>query len=174
MKKMLLLLLTAMMLVTACGVRENQSQTTTQSTTTAQSTTTTVSQATETIAEPDLQELYDIIINSVEFPYMMEQSEELLPDNILNNDNVEEYIVEVSAITVFFNEVILIKAVNGKTNEVYKVVQERQESLLSKIDLYPGQQQSIASSVAGKQGSIVYFICHENALAAEAELLKHI
>ena len=117
-------------------------------------------------------ELAEAVKESVDFPVMVEHTGEDIEIFVgFKLGYAEEITVFQQALTVHLVEIIVVKPEAGSMDNVMRFLQQRQASLRETAALYPLQQAAIEASVVGSKGGIAYFICHENAPAAEAALI---
>ena len=151
MRKILCLVLTAVMLAVGAGCSSN------------------VSNKTDKTAG----ELLSVVLDSVQFPQLLELTdEERITDELgIDLSLVEDYAIMQQMLSVDVSEVIILIAVEGAAEELKSVLKKRKESLINDFAFYPNQVASAEGTQVGSVLNVVYLICHEEASVAEDELL---
>lgn len=120
-------------------------------------------------------ELLETVISSVEFPPTVEVTDEdTIKEMGIDLALTEEYAVVRQMLSVDVAEVIILKVKNGEEDKAEEQLKKRRESLINDFAFYPEQVESANATVVGQEKDVVYLICHIDADAAEAELLKEI
>ncbi len=120
-------------------------------------------------------ELLDVVMNSVQFPQMIDLTDEArLSDMGIDLSLAEDYAVKQQMLSVDVCEVIIIKAKEGMEEEILEALEERKDSLINDFAFYPEQVESAEATVVGSEKDVVYLICHQDADVAEEKLLEEI
>ena len=174
MKKIIaLLLLSAVVLCTACSSDGNNSVNSSQNN----------SSVTESVPDSSVSaennnlstdELCDIVLNSIEFPAMskteMTEMLEMIMD--FSKYGIEEYTVYQQAMSVHLCEIIVIRTSDVKATT--EALEKRKDVLINQLAFYPEQQESAKNTVVGSKNNICYLITHTDAKNAEKALLQKI
>ena len=174
MKKIIaLLLLSAIVLCTACSNDGNNSVNSSQSNSsvTESSPDSSVSSDNNNLSTD---ELCNVVLNSIEFPATskIEIAEMLEMIMDFSKYGIEEYTVYQQAMSVHLCEVIVIRTSDVKaTTEALK---QRKDVLINQLAFYPEQQESAKNTVVGSKNDICYLITHKDAETAEKALLQKI
>ena len=118
--------------------------------------------------KPDLSplELYERISDEVELPIMVDIDEDRLGDYHVSPDDAVSFVAKEAAISAIFVQLIIIEAKEGKASEVQSAMREHQSQLKDDA-FYPQGREAAAASIVGTRGSVVYLICIENAQEIE-------
>ena len=146
MKKLLLMLLATVMLLNACTSDEPS-------------------------ATPE--EIAQHLLQTGLLPDMKDIAENRLANHNVNPDDAVSFAALEAEVTIYFVQLIIIRAESGKVNQVRDSMREHQTKLKD-ATFYPQGAEAAASSIVGTKGSIVYLICHQDAKNIEKELLKFI
>lgn len=117
----------------------------------------------------ELAQLKTTINEEVEWPKMMEvDSESLQTLFYLNEDMYDEVVSEVSAMSVHAYELIMVKAKDGKINEVKESITHRIEDLEKTWSTYlPEQYELVKNAVKIEKGNYYFVIIHKDAKEIE-------
>ena len=181
-KKILSILLTAALLVSAagCGTKAEEETTTTTTTTVAEESidTTTEAEVEEApAANFTCTELTDVILNSgVELPAVGPVEDEAILTDVLSYDLslFEEYSVIMHMMSAHLIEITVAKPAAGKEDAALEFVNNRMNQLKTEVAFYPEQQETADQTVVGSAGGYVYLICCSDAAKAEEALLAKI
>lgn len=120
-------------------------------------------------------ELLDVVMNSVQFPQMINLTDEVrISDMGIDLSLAEDYAIKQQMLSVDVCEVIIIKAKDGMEGEILDSLEERMDSLINDFAFYPEQVESAEATVVGVEKDVVYLICHKDADVAEGILLEEI
>ena len=122
---------------------------------------------------PPVDEIYRHIEESFKLPIMSDINGSRFGEYNINPDDTVDFIAKEAAISAIFVQVIIIKAADGRVDEVRRAMLKQQASL-SDAAFYPNAQEAAASSIVGTKGNLVYLICHADAVEIENILLKFI
>lgn len=92
------------------------------------------------------------------FPDMQVPKEQMEPMIGISSDLYEDYLLEVPMISVNVDTLLVIKAKEGKTAEVEKVVKAYQENLINNAMQYPMNMGKVQASSVATVGSYVCFV----------------
>lgn len=128
----------------------------------------------ESTAQYSCKELADTVLNSVEFPGMMEVTESAMLDSIIDFSDygITDYCVYQQMMSVHLCEIIIVRS--NDTEAVLKALNDRKDKLINQLAFYPEQQDSANATVVGKKGSVCYLIAHTDAAEAEKALLRQL
>lgn len=132
-----------------------------------------VSDRTDKTAE----ELMESVLNSVQFPQLVELTDEerIKGDMGIDLSLVEEYAVVQQMLSVDICEVIILIAKDeGAAKELESVLEARKESLINDFAFYPNQVAWAEATEVGKVMNVVYLICHEEADKAALALIEEV
>ncbi|MCH5199652.1 MAG: DUF4358 domain-containing protein [Oscillospiraceae bacterium] len=132
-----------------------------------------VSDKTDKTAE----ELMEIVLNSVQFPQLVELTDEerIKGDLGIDLSLVKEYAVVQQMLSVDICEVIILIAKDeGAAKELEGVLEARKESLINDFAFYPNQVAWAEATEVGKVMNVVYLICHEEADEAAQALIEEV
>lgn len=117
-------------------------------------------------------ELMETVMNSIEFPPMVDLTdEERIADMGIDLSAAEDYAVKQQMLSVDVTEVIIITAKDGQVSSVEAALKNRRESLINDFAFYPEQVESTEATVVGSIKNVCYLICHVNAGTAENALI---
>jgi hypothetical protein len=152
MSKLVAILLTVIIFVTACGVGDSDF---------------------ELSVTP--REVYEHLEASGFFepPFMQDIDADKLGDFRINPDDAVSFIAREAAISAIFIQIILIEATPGRVNAVYADMLEHQTNLQD-ATAYPQGTRAAMASIVGTRGNLVYLICDERAQDIESEILRFI
>lgn len=121
-------------------------------------------------------ELLSTVLNSVQFPQTVELTDEdRITDELgIDLSIVEDYAIVQQMLSVDVSEVIILIAKDGAENQLLSVLESRKESLINDFAFYPNQVASAEATEVGSEKNVVYLICHEEAAAAEQNLIAYI
>lgn len=133
----------------------------------------------ETTEQTDADSVYDTqslaitVLNSVEFPQMIDTvDEQIISDTIgLTLADTESVCIKQQMMSVDLAEIIIVKASDGKLEAVVSELEKRKQALIDTFAFYPNQVASAEATVVGSKGGYAYLICHEEADTAEDALL---
>ena len=120
-------------------------------------------------------ELLEIVLNSVQFPQLIELTDEERISGEIGIDLslVEEYAIVQQMLSVDVCEVIVLIAKDDEAvSELEGVLETRKESLINDFAFYPNQVASAEATEVGSVMNVVYLICHEEAAEAEIALIE--
>lgn len=122
------------------------------------------------------EELLTVVLSSVQFPQIIELTDEERITNELGIDLslVEDYAIVQQMLSVDVSEVIILIAKDGAVEQLEDVLKARKESLINDFAFYPNQVASAEGTEVGSVMNVVYLICHEDAFTAELELIAEI
>lgn len=113
-------------------------------------------------------ELMDTVINSIEFPPLIDmEDEERIADMGIDLSAAEDYAIKQQMLSVDVVEVIIIIAKDGQASSVEAALEKRRESLINDFAFYPEQVESTEATVVGTVKNVCYLICHKDADTAE-------
>lgn len=125
--------------------------------------------------EKTANDLAQAVLNSVQFPQLVEVTDkDIISDMGIDLSLAEDYSVYQQMLSVDVSEVIILKAKEGKINEVTEQLEKRKKALINDFANYPGQVASAEATVTGSKNNIAYLICHVDAAEAEEALKKAI
>lgn len=125
--------------------------------------------------EKTANDLAQAVLNSVQFPQLVEVTDkDIISDMGIDLSLAEDYSVYQQMLSVDVSEVIILKAKEGKINEVTEQLEKRKKALINDFAIYPGQVASAEATVTGSKNNIAYLICHVDAAEAEEALKKAI
>ena len=122
-------------------------------------------------------ELLEIVLNSVQFPQLVELTEEHRITGELGIDLslVEEYAIVQQMLSVDICEVIvLIARDDGAVSELEAVLEARKESLINDFAFYPNQVEWAEATEVGSVDNVVFLICHKEAATARQRLIEEV
>ena len=122
-------------------------------------------------------ELMETVLNSVQFPQLLELTdEERITDELgIDLSLVEEYAIVQQMLSVDVCEVIILIAKDeGAVRELEAVLEARKESLINDFAFYPNQVAAAEATEVGSVMNVVYLICHEEAAEAELALIDRV
>jgi len=159
MKKILLLLISAVLMLTSCNSPDTDKP-----------------GGSQPALTPG--ELYEKLTQAGLFdgddsPIMIDIWEDNLSDHFVFPEDAESFIAKEAGISSIFIQLIIIQAKSGKENDVHSAMTEHQ-SRLTDDAFYPQGQQAAAASIVGISNNIIYLICDIRSAEIEAELLKHL
>ena len=117
-------------------------------------------------------ELMETVIDSIEFPPMVDLTdEERIADMGIDLSAAEDYAVKQQMLSVDVVEVIIIVAKDGQASDIETALKNRKESLINDFAFYPEQVESAEATVVGSLKNVCYLICHKDADTAEDSLV---
>jgi hypothetical protein len=121
-------------------------------------------------------ELAEVIINSIEFPALWEHTEQADIELFTSADfaDIEEIACFQQAVTVHLAEVLVIKPKESRMDAVMDFLRRRQAKLKDELAFYPAQLSAAEAMVVGNSHGFAYLICHDDAQEAEKVLLEFI
>lgn len=122
-------------------------------------------------------ELLEIVLNSVQFPQLVEVTDEdrIFGELGIDLSLVEEYAIVQQMLSVDICEVIVLIAKDGgAVGELEAVLEARKESLINDFAFYPNQVEWAEATEVGSVKNVVYLICHEEAAEAEMALIDKV
>ena len=196
-KKILAVLLTAVLLgtMTSCSNRGDETTTTpAPANGTTQPTEGTTDPADEPDPEPttnpdeegdpdaseqtDCQKLTDAVLKSpsLEGVGTMQVNDETMLADILNYDVslFDEYSVVMHLMSAHLIEISVVKPAEGKTQEVLDFFEKRKEQLINEVAFYPAQQENAEQTVYGEKDGYAYLLCGFDSAEMEESFLKAI
>ncbi|MBR4306019.1 MAG: DUF4358 domain-containing protein [Ruminiclostridium sp.] len=168
MKKILsALLMTGIMLFTACNADTPSNASVTESDS---------SNSSSAVINSDIsiESLCETVLNSVEFPAMSRVEMAEMLDMIMDFSKygIDEYSVYQQVMSVHLCEVIIVRTSN--VDDTLNALEGRKNALINQLAFYPEQQQSAQNTVVGSKNGICYLIAHADAKTAEKALLQKI
>ena len=159
MKKFILIILTAFILLSLCACSKKAPEA-----------------EPEKIITLSTKELADAVLESVSFPAMTEHVSQSDIETFTGADfaYIEEITCFQQALTVHLLEVIIIKPKDGEMEAVMDFLETRQKKLKEELAFYPSQLTSAEAMVIGNKYNIAYLICHDDAAVAEQTLTKQL
>lgn len=153
MRKVLILLAVALLVVFAAGCKGNADKT-----------------------DKTAEELLSVVLDSVQFPQMVElNDEDRIADELgIDLSLVEEHAIVQQMLSVDVSEVIVLIVKDGAVSELEGVLEKRKQSLINDFAFYPNQVASAEATEVGSVRNVVYLICHEEAAAAEEKLVEEV
>lgn len=123
----------------------------------------------------DMDGMINTIMDSIEFPAMMQADDDITIEEVikLDKEEISEIRVQQQMITVNLNEIILIKPKGGKGDDVLAKLKARKQALIDLHAFYPGQLAAAENTVVGQHSGYLYLICHEQAPLAEEALIVY-
>ena len=184
-KKILSVILTAALIVTAasCGSDKPEITTTTPAETTTIEVVEDVTDVEEeTDAEtPDApagdlscQALADVVINSgVELPAIGLVEDEAILTDVMGYDLslFSEYSVTMHMMSAHLIELTIVKPADGQKDAALEHLNNRMNQLKTEVAFYPEQQETADQTVVGEAGDYLYLLCCKDAAKA-ADALK--
>lgn len=112
----------------------------------------------------ELSELKATINKEVQWPKMMEVDSKLLKELFyLNEDMYDEVVGDVSVISTHAYELIMVKAKEGKINDVKESISHRLEDLEKTWSTYlPEQYELVKNAAKIEKGNYYFLIIHED------------
>lgn len=188
-KKILAVILTATLIVTAaaCGNDETEITTTTPAETTTttevQEDVTDVEEETEdeapeaeegaTAGDVSCQTLSDAVINSgVEFPAIGLVEDEAILTDVMGYDLslFSEYSITMHMMSAHLIELTIVKPAEGQKDAALEHLNNRMNQLKTEVAFYPEQQETADQTVVGEAGDYLYLLCCNDAAKAEEAL----
>ena len=121
------------------------------------------------------QELLDTVLNSIEFPQIVDVTDEdRIEDMGVDLSIAEDHAIVQQMLSVDVVEVIILKVKDGEINKAVEDLKARRESLINDFAFYPEQVESANATVVGSEQDIAYLICHVDAAQAEEKLIEEI
>lgn len=119
-------------------------------------------------------ELAEIVLNSVDFPDMLEVTNEQILDEIIDfsQSGITDYYVYQQMMSVDLGEIIVLKS--EKPDETLSALEQRKETIINQLAFYPEQQESANGTVVGQKNGVCYLIAHKDGSIAEKALLEAI
>lgn len=116
-------------------------------------------------------ELMETVMDSIEFPPMIDLTdEERIADMGIDLSAAEDYAIKQQMLSVDVVEVIIITVKDGKRADTEAALKKRRESLINDFAFYPEQVESAEATIVGSFKNVCYLICHTEADAAESAL----
>ncbi len=118
----------------------------------------------EAVKDVDLNALATKITESVQFPALAEVNDEMASSiYYLNSDICESYKIIMPMMMVHATEVIMVKAKDGKFDEVKAAVEKRYTDLDNVWKQYlPDQYELVKNAKRVTKGNYYFLIIHEN------------
>jgi len=118
-------------------------------------------------------ELAAAVYAAAEFPEMnvFSDGDLLYYYDIDSADTDDRYAAE-QLINAALSKVVIIKAKEGKTDEIYGKIKEIYDDIKKTTGMYPAQAKSAAGAVYGKDGNLIWLICNADGGKAEEALLS--
>lgn len=121
--------------------------------------------------EKTASELMETVMNSIEFPPMIDLTdEERIADMGIDLSAAEDYAIKQQMLSVDVVEVIIITVKDGQRADTEAALKKRRESLINDFAFYPEQVESAEATVVGSFKNVCYLICHKEADTAESAL----
>lgn len=120
-------------------------------------------------------ELLDTVLNSIEFPQIIDVTDEdRIGDMGIDLSISEDHAIVQQMLSVDVVEVIILKVKDGEIDKAVEDLKARRESLINDFAFYPEQVESANATVVGSEKDVAYLICHANAAQAEEKLIEKI
>jgi hypothetical protein len=112
------------------------------------------------------------LFDTVPAPIMTDISESRYDEFFINPDDAVSIVAKEAAISAFFVQVIIIEAKDGRVGTVLSAMNKHQSNLADET-FYPQGVAAAAASVVGSRGNIVYLICDVRGREIESALIKY-
>lgn len=181
MKKRLIAIISAsMILLTACNNTNTSSESITIPETTESQEITTPSESdtetSETEEKTASQNLADVVLNSIEWPMMGEQTDEVYLYDYFGLDmtKIEEVCAMQNLMSTQLNEIIIIKPSEGNNDDIKTSLEAHLNKLKTELAFYPSQAEAAEAAIVSEYKGYLYLICHTESITAEEALTEAI